>query len=175
MKAIPNWTRQVATLGLGSTVTMDLGGEIIRRATGVPPLDYRLLGRWIGHMRHGQFAHTNIAESDPVRGEKALGTVAHYAIGTSLAGVLLLWKPNYPQQPTLVAAMTVGIASTVFPFFLMQPAFGLGVAASKTPQPSVARLRSARAHTIYGMGLFATGSLTSRYSSQRRDRGQQTR
>jgi len=95
-------------------------------------------------------------------GEKALGTAAHYAIGTSLAGTLLLWRPDYCQRPTFLAAMTIGLSSTVFPFFLMQPAFGLGIAASKAPQPALARLRSARAHAIYGIRLFTTGMVLSR-------------
>jgi hypothetical protein len=39
----------------------------------------------------------------------------------------------------------------------MQPAFGLGVAAAKTPDPTAARLRSLRTHATYGLGLYLTG------------------
>jgi len=39
----------------------------------------------------------------------------------------------------------------------MQPAFGLGVAAAKTPDPTTARLRSLRTHATYGLGLYLTG------------------
>jgi len=37
----------------------------------------------------------------------------------------------------------------------MQPGMGPGVAASKTPRPNVARLRSLTSHTIFGVGLYA--------------------
>lgn len=36
----------------------------------------------------------------------------------------------------------------------MQPAFGMGVAASRTPNPTVARWRRLRTHAIYGFGLY---------------------
>jgi len=37
-----------------------------------------------------------------------------------------------------------------------------GLAASKTPDPTVARLRSLRAHAIYGAGLYLTGQALNR-------------
>ena len=54
------------SLGLGATATMDAGAEVVRRTTGVEPLVYRLLARWIGHMGRGRFTHA-IADADPVR------------------------------------------------------------------------------------------------------------
>jgi len=42
----------------------------------------------------------------------------------------------------------------VAPFFIMQPAFGLGFAASKTKNPAQARLRSLMNHTAFGLGLY---------------------
>jgi hypothetical protein len=36
----------------------------------------------------------------------------------------------------------------------MQPSFGLGIAASRTPNPTQARLRSLMAHTAFGVGLY---------------------
>ena len=39
----------------------------------------------------------------------------------------------------------------------MQPAFGLGVAAAKTPDPAAVRLRNLRTHATYGVGLYLTG------------------
>ena len=60
-------------LGLGATATMDAGAEVVRRTTGVEPLDYRLLARWIGHMGRGRFTHASIADADPVSGEATQG------------------------------------------------------------------------------------------------------
>jgi formate hydrogenlyase subunit 3/multisubunit Na+/H+ antiporter MnhD subunit len=38
----------------------------------------------------------------------------------------------------------------------MQPAMGLGIAASKTPQPFINRIKSLINHSIFGCGLFLT-------------------
>lgn len=46
----------------------------------------------------------------------------------------------------------------IFPYFLMQPAFGLDFAASKTPKPMQARLKSLMTHTVFGVGLWNCAS-----------------
>jgi hypothetical protein len=47
-----------------------------------------------------------------------------------------------------------GIGTVVFPFFLMQPSFGLGIVASRTPNPTQARLKSLVTHIVFGLGLY---------------------
>jgi hypothetical protein len=39
----------------------------------------------------------------------------------------------------------------------MQPGMGLGIAASRAPDPRAARLRSLTTHAIFGLGLYAAG------------------
>jgi hypothetical protein len=63
---------------------------------------------------------------------------------------------DWLKRPTLVPPLIVSSATLVAPFFLMQPAMGAGIAASRTPRPSVARLRSIVTHTVYGLGLYAS-------------------
>jgi hypothetical protein len=55
---------------------------------------------------------------------------------------------------TTLLALAVGFATVVAPFFVLQPALGFGVAASKTAKPNVARLRSLVTHGIFGAGLY---------------------
>ena len=43
----------------------------------------------------------------------------------------------------------------------MQPSFGLGIAASKTPHPNKARLKSLMTHTVFGVGLYVWAYLLS--------------
>lgn len=157
MSALRRWAARSALLGAGATATMDATAEVVRRTTGVAPLDYRLLARWIGHMRKGRFAHSSISEAEPIPGEETLGIVAHYSIGIGFAGLLLAWRPGWAERPTLGPAMAVGMGTIVAPWFVMQPAFGLGVAGAKTPDPTAARLRSLRTHATYGLGLYLTG------------------
>jgi len=162
MRMVWRWASGSVLVGIGATATMDLGGATIRRATGVPPLDYRLVGRWVGHMPRGRFAHESIATAPPVRAERTLGLVAHYIIGVGFAGLLLGCHPRWADRPTLGAAMATGLGSTIAPLVLMQPAFGMGFAASKTPDPTIVRFRSLRAHAIYGVGLYLSGQALAR-------------
>ncbi|WP_447883030.1 DUF2938 family protein [Serratia fonticola] len=53
----------------------------------------------------------------------------------------------------------MGIISVVAPFFLMQPSFGFGFAAARTPQPNVARQRSLIAHVSFGIGIYVVALL----------------
>jgi hypothetical protein len=48
----------------------------------------------------------------------------------------------------------------VFPLFIMQPALGLGIAASNTPKPWQARLKSLATHTVFGIGLYLCALVT---------------
>ena len=51
-------------------------------------------------------------------------------------------------------SMLYGICTVVFPLFIMQPSFGLGIAASRTPNPTQVRLKSLVTHTVFGVGLY---------------------
>ena len=127
-------------IGAGATAVMDLWAACLRRFWRVPSLDYALLGRWIGHFPGGRFTH--------------------YAIGIVFATLLLLvWGPEWLERPTLLPALIVSSGTLVAPFLIMQPAMGAGIAASKTPRPHVARLRSLVTHTVYGVGLYVSAWL----------------
>ena len=63
------------------------------------------------------------------------------------------------QHPRLIPAIAFGVVTVLAPLFIMQPALGLGVAASKTPNPRQARVRSLMNHVVFGFGLYIFGSL----------------
>lgn len=142
-------------IGTGATLTVDLWAALLRRAFGLPALDWALVGRWIGHMRRGRFAHARIADAAPVAGERALGWAFHYVVGIAFAIVLLAaMGADWARQPTLLPCLVMGWLTVVFPFFVMQPALGAGIAASRTPHPRRARLLSLLTHTVFGAGLY---------------------
>jgi hypothetical protein len=142
-------------LGVGGAVLMDAWALLLRRGFGIRGLDYALLGRWVGHLPRGQFSHASIAAASPVRGERALGWIAHYAIAVGFAMLLLvLAGPTWSAAPTLVAPMLVALGTIVAPWFVMQPAMGLGIAASRAPRPGAARLRNVATHVMYGLGVY---------------------
>ncbi|MCD4556480.1 DUF2938 family protein, partial [Burkholderia pseudomallei] len=37
-------------IGVGATAVMDAWALVRKRCFGVPPLDYALVGRWLGHL-----------------------------------------------------------------------------------------------------------------------------
>ena len=142
-------------IGLGATLAMDLWNLFLKRTFGIPSLNYCLLGRWLRHMPGGTFRHASIAAAPPRPFECAVGRIAHYTIGVVLALVfVVLASGNWLARPTLLPALLYGIATIVFPFFIMQPSFGLGIAASRTPTPTQARLKSLGTHTVFGVGLY---------------------
>jgi hypothetical protein len=67
---------------------------------------------------------------------------------------VLLASGDWLARPTLLPALLFGIGTVVFPFFIMQPSFGLGIAASRTPKPMPVRLKSLVTHTVFGVGLY---------------------
>ncbi len=147
----------VILIGIGATALMDLWGILRTHLLGISPLSYGLVGRWLLYMPKGRFRHTAIAASSPVEGELILGWVVHYAIGIGFASLLVaLGGAEWLQQPSLGLALTIGIGTLAAPFLLMQPAMGAGIAASKTPNPSAARLQSLITHTLFGLGLYGS-------------------
>ncbi|KVT92032.1 hypothetical protein WK60_15845 [Burkholderia ubonensis] len=147
-------------IGAGGTLVMDLWALFRRCAFGTPSLDYALVGRWLGHMASGRFRHASIIAAPPVRHERPLGWLAHYAIGIAFAGLpVALAGTQWISAPTLLPALAAGIGSVAAPFFVMQPAFGFGIAAARTPQPSVARRRSLVTHLSYGLGLYVAAQV----------------
>jgi hypothetical protein len=144
-----------AAVGVGATLVQDLWNLFLKRAFGIPSLDPCLLGRWLGHMPAGTFTHASIAAAQPKRLECAVGVMAHYTIGAVFAlALVLLTSGEWLRRPTVLPALVVAVVTLVFPFFVMQPALGLGVASSRTPHPARAGLKSVMSHLAYGFGLY---------------------
>ena len=138
---------------------MDLWNLILKRALGIPSLNYCLLGRWLHLIPQGMFRHASITAAPQQRYECATGWIAHYSIGLAFAlGFVMLVSGDWLARPTLLPALIFGIATVVFPFFILQPSLGLGIAASKTPKPGAARLKSLATHTVFGLGLYLSAA-----------------
>lgn len=142
-------------MGLGATGVIDGWNLFLRRAFGIPSLSYCLLGRWLRHMEEGRFRHASIAAASRKPLECAVGWMAHYTIGVGFAlGFVALAPADWLARPTLLPALLFGIGTVVFPFCVMQPALGLGLAGSRTARPAVARAKSLATHTAFGIGLY---------------------
>lgn len=150
-----NYILSAVAIGIGATLLMDLWNLFLKRAFGIPSLNYCLLGRWLRHMPEGTFRHASISAASQKPFECQVGWIAHYSIGVTFALVLVvLTSGDWLARPTFLLALLYGIGTVVFPFFIMQPSLGLGVAASRTPSPMQARLKSVATHTVFGVGLY---------------------
>ena len=148
-----------ALIGIGATAVMD-GWAFLLSRLGVPSAGFGMVGRWIGHMPRGRFAHDAIAKAAPVRNELGLGWSIHYAIGIAYAALLVgLQGPIWIEQPRLAPALAVGIATVAAPWFVMQPAMGSGFLASKTPAPLGNCLRNLANHAVFGAGLYLAAAV----------------
>jgi hypothetical protein len=152
---------RVFAIGIGATVTMDIITAAASLVLRNPLPDYAPVGRWIGHMAHGQFCHASISKAPPVSGEGAVGWLIHYVTGVVYAAILVaIVGRGWVVQPTLWPALILALVTLAVPFLIMQPAFGLGVASSKHPHPWAARLRSLIAHLSFGLGLYVAARLS---------------
>lgn len=152
-------------IGVGATAMMDLWGLLRKPLFGIAPPDYGLVGRWLGHMAHGQFHHAAITAAPLVRGERVLGWVFHYVTGIVFAMLLIgICGFSWVRQPSVAPALFVGLCTVAAPFLLMQPGMGAGIAAAKTPRPGFARLQSLVTHAIFGFGLYASAWVLNLFS-----------
>ena len=150
----------VLAIGTGATIVTDVWALARQRLFGIPPLDYALVGRWIAHMPQGRWVHASIGAAAPKALEAPLGWAMHFLTGILFATGLVLWQgTSWLAAPSLRAALAFGLATAVFPFFVMQPAMGAGWAASRTPRPWHARMHSLVTHGIFGLGMYATAAL----------------
>lgn len=142
-------------VGIGATLVMDLWGLFLKRGFNIPAPNYCFVGRWLRHMPEGTFRHNSIAAAARKPAECIVGWIAHYATGIVFAlALVLLVSPRWLQEPTLLPALLLGLATVVAPLFVMQPSFGLGFAGSKMPNPAQTRLRSLMNHAVFGLGLY---------------------
>lgn len=157
-----NTTLKILFIGIGATATMDIYSFILRQF-GIHGLDYKFLGRWIGHMLNGKFVHNKIFNSLAIKNEHIIGQFAHYFIGIVFAFLLvIIFGKKWLESPSLFPALAIGLLTMAAPFFLMQPAFGFGIAGSNLPNPNKARLMSLIIHCVYGIGLYLSAILISK-------------
>lgn len=137
-------------IGCGATLLMDLWNQFLKRAFGTASLNYCMLGRWLRHMPSGTFRHASIAAAAPQRHECMVGWIAHYSIGVGLTLVFVALSGHWVTRPTLWPALAFGVATVVFPLFVLQPSLGV-VASART------RLKSLATHVVFGLGLYVGG------------------
>ena len=152
-------------LGIMATAFLDIVNALRHWLVGPPLTRYDMIGRWVLYMFEGTFHHTSISASAPMQGEMIMGWFGHYAIGVLFALILLGgWGISWLHRPTLLAAMVVGMVTTVIPYFLMQPGMGAGIAGTLSPNPTALQVKVLISHAIFGFGLYVGGWLIRGFS-----------
>ena len=144
-------------VGVLATVTMDVVAVIALRlgmaGRGPRRTGPDLIGRWIGYLLQGKFRHTDILQTPPLRGELLLGLAAHYSIGIGLTLVYLGLLAVVHATPTAFTAILYGMATTVFPWFLMFPSQGMGWLGLDAPGDVHLVRASLFNHIVFGLGI----------------------
>ena len=123
------------------------------------PIDWHLLGRWIGHLLVGDFVFVNIPKLSIVQHEIALGWMTHYMIGILDAIIFAfilkyLMKKSYPGLSVFSISVLFGWFLIIFPFLVLEPAMGAGFFAVLSPNPDFTRWLTFSFHSVFGLGLF---------------------
>lgn len=154
---------RVLAIGVGATLLLD-AWQLLLKALKVPALNFAYVGRWVGHWRHGQWAHVAIAKATPIRGELLWGWVVHYATGVAFAALLVgALGLDWARSPTLRPALVFGVLTVAAPLLVMQPAMGAGIASSKTPTPVFNCFKSVINHAVFGVGLYAAALVSTNW------------
>jgi hypothetical protein len=146
-----------ALAGVLTTATADLGALLGARLRvgGVGPRRSGpdIIGRWFRYMLRGKFRHDDILQTPRLPGELPLGLVIHYLIGivfTLAFGAIVL---ALHMTATILPALVFGLATVVFPWFLMLPSQGMGwMGRDAGPNTHLGRM-SLYTHFIFGVAL----------------------
>ncbi len=141
--------------GALATVTMDsamvaaglIGGE----AFSSDRLGPEIIGRWAAGLLHGRWRGEDISREPPVRGELALGLATHYATGIALtcAFVLVSGRTRHP----LAAGVGYGVATAIFPLFVMFPSMGYGWCGTHSGEAGPMVRMMLVGHVAFGAGI----------------------
>jgi hypothetical protein len=142
-------------VGSASTMTMDVLGSLSRKVGLAAGANGQWVGRWYLGMARGQFVHANIAASPEQAGERRAALIGHYLIGIALAVLYVVAASVLGVTPASFAvAVGYGLATCVFPWFLVFPALGFGMFGRKGPRELRLFTSSLLNHFFYGFGLW---------------------
>ncbi|MDH5544434.1 MAG: DUF2938 domain-containing protein [Gammaproteobacteria bacterium] len=141
----------VLVVGVVATITMDIWAVFLSKSFKLPTTNWAMVGRWLGHLPKGRFMHRPISSSSKINHELAVGWVFHYVVGLAYAFVYLIIVQD---SPSLMSAITFGLATVSVPWLILQPGLGYGCFARLAPKPMVSRLISLSMHSVFGIGLY---------------------
>jgi hypothetical protein len=148
-------TIQGVLIGVIATIGMDIWAAFVKHVMRLPTADWAMVGRWFGHMPRRVFVHRPISESAPITNELVIGWIGHYVTGIVYGlAYLYIVQIILRSGPSIISAIIFGLITLAAPWFIMQPAMGAGVFATKTPRPGLMRIINLSMHAIFGVSLY---------------------
>jgi hypothetical protein len=134
---------------------MDILSNVARKLGLIAGASGQWVGRWYLGIARGQLVHSNIAVAPEQPGEKRAALIGHYVIGIVLAACYLVAAGWLGVSPgALPVALAYGLATCLFPWFLVYPALGFGCFGRKGPAELRLLTSSLLNHLFYGFGLW---------------------
>jgi hypothetical protein len=146
---------RAVAVGALATVTMDaamVAASVAGRgAFSSERLSPQIIGRWAAGLLRGRFRREDISREEPVPGELALGMATHYATGITLTGAFVLVSRR--RRGRLACAVGYGVATSVFPLFVMFPSMGYGPAGTRSGEATRMTRTMLVGHVAFGAGI----------------------
>ena len=146
---------EIVITGTVATILADLWQQFLMKSLRYPVANWQMIGRWVAGMPGGKFIHRSIHEATPVAGETVIGWTFHYLVGIGYAALYLaLMQFILLGEPGPGSALLFGAATIVAPWFVMQPALGLGIMARHQPNQFAIAFVTVTTHLVFGAGLY---------------------
>ena len=150
---------QIIIAGIGSCIIFDLWQRIFAIATGIPPSNWAMVGRWLLGATGGQGLIARDLAARPAHPhETAAGWALHYVVAVGYAVLYAVLMQAGWLGAGLINGLVFGVISVVVPWFFFMPALGNGVMARLAPNPPLACAVALVMHAVFGLamgGLFA--------------------
>jgi hypothetical protein len=153
--SLPDFLFRAIVMGVAATVLLDLWALLLNRLFGFGLPNWAMVGRWVANLPAGKIMHDDIGKASPVANELSIGWMFHYAVGIVFAmATLVLGGAAWAKAPTLLLPLIVGIVTVGCGWFILQPALGAGIAASRKPDANRIRALNIAGHIVFGLGLW---------------------
>lgn len=145
---------QILVAGIGACIIFDLWQRVFAIATGIPPSNWAMVGRWLLGLLAGQGLIARDLPTQPARpNEAAAGWALHYIVAVGYAVLYAALMQSGWLRAGLVDGLIFGLVSVVVPWLFFMPALGNGVMARLTPNPPRACAVALVMHAVFGLAL----------------------
>jgi MFS family permease len=141
-------------VGIFATMVMDLLNRSLASFNLISVARYESIGRIFSNWFRGDFVHPGFGALKVYSNEFLVGISVHYSIGIILAFAYLIAASRLAEEtPKGIIAVAYGLSTSVFAWFLMFPAVGLGPFGSAAPESMHLFRTSFVNHLSYGIGI----------------------